>query len=141
MDPGHAWIESPDLVPKPVGGCPMPHVRRVVPLVLATLTLTGCFASHGSSEATAVPDVGACRLLSPDDVGRSSNNTTPVSCKDDHTAQTYAVRSLPHQFDDASYDDAKVAAVAYRTCAGAFIDFTGADESLAMRTILNWVWF
>jgi hypothetical protein len=119
----------------------MPHVRRAVPLVLALLTLTGCFASNGDSESTTAPDVGDCRMLSPDDVGRSSNDTDPVPCEDPHTAQTYAVQSLPHQFDHASYDDAKVAAFAYRTCGAQFIDFTGADESLAMRTILSWVWF
>jgi hypothetical protein len=119
----------------------MPHVRRVVPLVLATLALTGCFASHGSSGPTAAPDVGACRVLAPDDLGRPSNDTATVLCERPHTAQTYAVESLPHQFDDASYDDLKVAAVAYRTCAQDFNDFTGADESLAMRTILSWAWF
>ena len=42
---------------------------------------------------------------------------------------------------DASYDDGPVAAYAYRTCTQQFIDFTGADESLAMRTILSWAWF
>jgi hypothetical protein len=119
----------------------MPHVRRVVPLVLASLTLTGCFSSHGDRAPTTAPDVGDCRMLSPDDVGRSSNDTAPVSCEAPHTAQTYAVQSLPHQFDHASYDDAAVAAFSYRTCAAEFIDFTGADESLAMRTILSWVWF
>jgi hypothetical protein len=123
----------------------MPHVRRVVPLVLASLTaavaLTGCMSSRGADAPTAAPDVGACRLLSPDDVGRPSNDTSPVSCDQAHTAQTYAVESLPHQFDHASYDDDKVAALAYRTCSAEFADFTGADESLAMRTILSWVWF
>jgi hypothetical protein len=119
----------------------MPHVRRVVPLVLAALPLTGCFSSPESTGSTTAPDVGACRMLSPDDVSRSSNDTAAVSCDDPHTAQTYAVQSLPHRFDHASYEDGKVAALAYRTCSREFIDFTGADESLAMRTILSWVWF
>ena len=119
----------------------MPHVRRVVPLVLASLTLTGCFHSPSSDAPATVPDVGACRLLSPDDVGRPSNDTAPVGCDQPHTAQTYAVRSLPHRFDHASYDDGSVATLAYRTCAARFNDFTGADESLAMRTILSWAWF
>jgi Septum formation len=119
----------------------MPHVRRVVPLVLATLTLAGCFSSHGSTTAGTVPDLGACRMLSPDDVGRPSNDTGTVSCRQPHTAQTFAVLTLPHRFDQASYDDPEVAAFAYRTCGARFGDFTGADESLAMRTILSWAWF
>jgi hypothetical protein len=119
----------------------MPHVRRVVPLVLAIVTLTGCFSSHGSTTARTVPDLGACRMLSPDDVSRPSNDTETVSCQQPHTAQTFAVLTLPHQFDQASYDDPEVAAFAYRACGGKFGDFTGADESLAMRTILSWVWF
>src|SRR5262245_2821861 len=128
-------------VPEPVGGCPMPHVRRVVPLVLAVLSLTGCVGSHGSSGSTTAPDVGACRLLDPDDLSAPSNDTPTVSCDRPHTAQTYAVETLPHQFDHASYDDQQVAAFAYRICSREFIDFTGADESLAMRTILSWAWF
>ena len=121
----------------------MPHVRRVaVPLVFAALVLSGCFAATGRSGAsTAAPDVGACRVLSPDDVAHASNETAPVPCTQAHTAQTYAVETLPHQFDHASYDDAQVAAYAYRTCAQEFNAFTGADESLAMRTILSWIWF
>jgi len=119
----------------------MPHVRRVVPFVLATLALTGCFSSRGSTTAGTVPDLGACRMLSPDDVSRPSNDTETVSCHQPHTAQTFAVLTLPHQFDHASYDDPEVAAFAYRACGGRFGDFTGADESLAMRTILSWVWF
>lgn len=124
----------------------MPHVRRVVvPLALAALTLTGCFGRSGSAdpaaESTAAPDVGACRVLAPADVTRASNTTGPVPCGEAHTAQTYAVGSLPQQFAQASYDDSDVAAYAFRTCTSKFIRFTGADESLAMRTILSWAWF
>jgi Septum formation len=124
-----------------MGVCVMAHVRRAVPFVLAALALTGCLPGHHSSEPSSAPDVGACRMLSPDDVGRPSNDTATVPCERPHTAQTYAVESLPHEFDHASYDDPSVAAYAYRTCSGEFVDFTGADESLAMRTILSWAWF
>jgi Septum formation len=119
----------------------MPHVRRVVPLVLAALFLTGCNSSPGSSGSTAAPDVGACRMLAPSDVGRPSNDTPTVPCRKPHTAETFAVERLPHEFDKASYDDASVAGLAYRTCRHEFSDFTGADESLAMRTIVSWAWF
>ncbi len=124
----------------------MPHVMRVVvPLAIAALTLTGCLGRSGSADpaagSTAAPDLGACRMLSPDDVAQPSNSTSPVPCTKAHTAQTFAVGSMSAEFADASYDDSDVAAYAYRACSEKFIHFTGADESLAMRTILSWAWF
>jgi hypothetical protein len=122
----------------------MPHVWRVVALLaVVAVTLSGCFGTPGgdSGGSTAAPDVGACRVLTPEDVARPTNDTTPEACTKPHTAQTYAVDSLPARFAHASYDDGDVAAYAYRTCTQQFMDFTGADESLAMRTILGWAWF
>jgi hypothetical protein len=122
----------------------MPHALRVVvPLLVLAPLLGGCFDAHGDASASddSTPDLGACRMLSPEDVSQPSNDTGTVSCADPHTAQTFAVGSLPATYADAAYDDDKVAAYVYRTCTQKFIDFTGADESLAMRTILSWAWF
>lgn len=122
----------------------MPHVVRVVaPLALLALTLSGCLGSlrGGGSADTTAPDVGACRTLTPSDVGRPTNTSATVPCSESHTAETYAVESLPSQYARSAYDDPDVAAYAYRTCTREFMDFTGADESLAMRTILSWAWF
>ena len=123
----------------------MPHARRVVvPLAVLAGMLSGCFGSSDAAPSTAdsaAPDIGACRMLSADDVAQPTNSTHPVSCEGPHTAQTYAVGALPAEFDHASYDGDKLAAFAYRTCSEKFIRFTGADESLAMRTILSWAWF
>ena len=49
--------------------------------------------------------------------------------------------SLPDEFDDAAYDDDELGAFAYRTASTKFKEFLGADESLAMRTIVSWAWF
>jgi hypothetical protein len=123
----------------------MPHAwRAAVPLAMLAAALSGCFgSSHGSHASVdkAAPDLGSCRVLSPEDVARPSNAGDPVPCDRPHTAQTYAVGALPSQFADASYDDADVAAFAYRICSQRFNRFTGADASLAMRTILSWAWF
>jgi hypothetical protein len=125
----------------------MPHAWRAiaaVPLVLLACAFSGC---NGSSQADApaadrsAPDLGACRLLAPEDVAQPSNSTDPVACDQPHTAQTYAVGAMPDRFADAAYDDRDVASYAYRACSAQFIRFTGADESLAMRTILSWAWF
>ena len=124
----------------------MSNVRRALaPLLvcLVALTLcTGCLGSDNPSAAsTGTPDLGVCRTLTPDDVARPSNDSEPVDCSQEHTAQTYAVGSLPSALDHASYDADQVATFAYRFCNARFLAFTGADESLAMRTILSWAWF
>jgi hypothetical protein len=127
----------------------MPHalrvvVRVVVPLVLLALGLSGCIGASQakpSAAETAAPDLGVCRLLTPDDVAQPSNDTAPVACDQPHTAETYAVGSFPEQFAQTSYADGSLAAFAYQTCSSKFIQFTGADDSLAMRTILSWAWF
>jgi Septum formation len=123
----------------------MPHALRVVvPLALLAASLSGCFGSSPTTPSAAdraAPDVGACRVLSPADVAQPSNASDPIPCDRPHTAQTYAVVSLPERFSDAAYDDPAVAAYAYRTCSRRFVTYTGADASLAMRTILSWAWF
>jgi hypothetical protein len=121
----------------------LPHALRVVvPLLLLAPLLGACFGpAGGASSDDEVPDVAACRMLTPDDIARPSNDTETVSCDRPHTAQTFAVASLPASYEDAGYDDPDVAAYVYRRCTAAFIDYTGADESLAMRTILSWAWF
>jgi hypothetical protein len=121
----------------------MPHALRVVvPLLLLAPLLGACFgAAGGAASADPVPDVGACRMLTPDDLARPSNDAETVPCSQSHTAETFAVDSLPATYDHAGYDDPEVAAYVYRRCTSAFTDFTGADSSLAMRTILSWAWF
>jgi hypothetical protein len=127
----------------------MPHALRVVvrvavPLLLLALGTSGCLGSSQAQDTggdTEAPDVGVCRLLTPADVAQPSNSSDPVACEQPHTAQTYAVGSFPDQFARASYADGSLAAYAYQACSSRFIRFTGADESLAMRTILSWAWF
>jgi hypothetical protein len=128
------------------------HLTRVaraaaVPLV-ALLLLTGCQPDDQGSnvdpdqvDSVDAPALGACRQLSPDDVALPSNATNTVACTDHHTAETYAVGPLPSEFDDASYDDKALGVFAYQTCAAAFQEFLGADESHVMRTIVSWAWF
>ncbi len=122
--------------------------RRLPATLLATLLLTACSAGVRAPDvdpeqvdAVEAPEVGACRMLTPEDVARPSNATRTVDCSEPHTAQTYAVGQLPAEFGDAAYDDEEVGAFAYRECSGRFQKFLGGDESLAMRTVLSWAWF
>jgi hypothetical protein len=106
----------------------------------ATLTVTGCSdATAGSTEKP--PTLGACRVLTPEDVAEPSNDTEPVECSEPHTAETFAIGELPSTFDDTKYDDPALGAWAYKTCSKAFESFLGADESLVMRTVVSWAWF
>ena len=94
-----------------------PARRAVVPPPLAALVALllalACSSDPDLGENTdpaqvdtvEVPELGACRVLTPADVARASNATRTVDCAAKHTAQTYAVGPLPDQFEDADYDD------------------------------------
>ncbi len=128
----------------------MTHVRAAVAAVFAAaVVLAGCSAEpQGENvdpdqvDSTEVPELGACRMLTPADVAQPANATRTVDCDDKHTAETFAIGELPSEFDDAEYDDGKLGEYAYRTCTQKFEKFLGAtDESLVLRTIVSWAWF
>lgn len=123
----------------------MPLVLRRIRVAALALGLAFALASCGSDSSAPSdekpPELGACRVLTPEDVSQPSNTTETVDCGEPHTAETYAVGQLPGQFDDADWDDRELGAWAYSTCSKAFIDFLGADDSLVMRTVVSWAWF
>ncbi|MBC2962036.1 septum formation family protein [Nocardioides deserti] len=126
----------------------MRRVRLLPALLLATALLVGCGTDPQGGDtdpdqvdAVEVPELGACRVLTPDDVARASNATRTVPCSERHTAQTYAVGELPEELRDAAYDDEELGAFAYQTCSKRFQELLGADESLVMRTVVSWAWF
>ena len=133
----------------------MPHARAVVraPVLLVAVSLVALVLSACSSEqqgtnpdpeqvdSTEVPVLGACRSLTPEDVAQPANATEVVDCSEKHTAETFAIGPLPAKFDDVEYDDPMVGEYAYSVCNEKFAKFLGADESLALRTILSWAWF
>lgn len=117
-------------------------------LAATLLALTGCAQSSQGTDtdpeqvdSVTAPEVGACRVLTPDDVAQPSNATRTVDCSEPHTAQTFDVGTLPERFADAAWDDPALGAFAYRTCSDGFADFVGGDESLAMRSVVSWAWF
>lgn len=123
-------------------------LRLLAVLSAGLLLLAGCSGdSQGSDpdpdqvDAVEAPELGACRVLTPEDVAQPSNATRTVPCSESHTAQTYAVGQLPEKFADAAHDDPELGAYAYRTCSTRFQKFVGGDESLVMRSIVSWAWF
>ncbi|MFS3128850.1 septum formation family protein [Nocardioides sp. Bht2] len=125
-------------------------IKRLRSYSVALLFLTALAACSGDAgadvdpdqvDAVEQPELGACRVLSPDDVAKSSNATKTVDCAKPHTAETFAVGALPESFDDVDYDDKALGKFAYQTCSENYSKFLGADDSLVMRTVLSWAWF
>ena len=125
----------------------LPAARAVALAAALALALTACEEDLPANvdpaqvDAVEAPELGACRDLTADDIAQPSNATRVVDCSEDHTAMTYAVGSLPEELRDADYDADELGAFAFATCSKKFIKLLGADESLAMRTVLTWAWF
>ena len=114
--------------------------------LLAVLVLAGCedkVSTTRGTEADRVtpPELGACRVLEPEDVVKPSDASKPVSCSGKHTAETFAIGTFPDRFASASYDDDGLGRFAFTTCGEAYRTFLGADESETMRSLLSWAWF
>lgn len=123
-------------------------LRLLAVLSAGLLLLAGCSGEEQGSDtdpeqvdAVEAPELGACRVLTPEDVAQPSNATRTVPCSEHHTAQTFAVGQLPEKFDDVAHDDEELGAFAYRTCSRKFQKFVGGDESLVMRSVVSWAWF
>ena len=147
ITPGTARVieEDPALPARPYAvSCAPRRSRRRRWLAL---TPAAAPRSQGSNvdpdqvDAVEAPDLGACRVLTPDDVAQPSNATKTVDCDEPHTAETFAVGQLPEEFADADYDDREIGSFAYTDLQQEFMGFLGADESLVMRTAVSWAWF
>ena len=121
---------------------------RLLPGLLVAVCLSACAPSDQGSnpdpdqvDSVEAPALGACRSLTPDDVELPSNASETVDCGTAHTAETFAVGSLPTKFDDVDWQSEELGTYAYRTCGSKFRRFLGADESMVMRAIVSWAWF
>lgn len=117
--------------------------RKAAALLAVLLLTSGCDAPSlrdRPSDSADPPRLGACRDLSVEAVDSPTDDTEPVPCRKRHTAETFLISELPATTGQA-YDDRRHGAHVHRTCSLAFQKFLGADESLALRTRLSWVWF
>jgi hypothetical protein len=112
-------------------------------LAVLLLALSGCTGDGGSSEAAAVepPEVGACRMLTPEDIQATSNDSPPVDCSKKHTAETFAVGEFPDDVAGDDIDDPALGSYVFDTCEKKFAKFLGGNESLVMRATVTWAWF
>ncbi len=90
----------------------------------------------------AAPEVGLCREVDAATVAAASDDTEPVDCGTAHTAQTFHVGWFDEAATkDTAYDDEGLGEEVARTCAPRFRRFTGATDSLALRTVATWAWW
>ena len=92
---------------------------RRLPLAALMLTLGACTAVGGGSDepvSTEPPEVGACRMLAPEDIQRTSNDTAPVDCAEKHTAETFAVGEFPAAVAGDDLDDPALGAYVFPRC-------------------------
>lgn len=136
-------------------------VRLAALATVAALALGGCTAAESDpdttngeqtgdqtgeqtteqSETVEAPDPGACRVLEPADIAEASNDTEPVDCSEPHNAETFLVGPFKGDLAEAEYDDERLGQLVYERCSKGFRKFTGADESLALRSVLSWAWW
>lgn len=110
------------------------------------MLLAGCGQAgsddSGSDSRAEPPELGDCRVLTPEDIGESSNDDDVVECSEEHTAETFAVGTFPAELaKGAEVDDPELGAHIYTTCSKKFQAFLGGDESTVMRSLLSWAWF
>ncbi len=95
-----------------------------------------------SIDSIETPELGACRVLTPEDVAESNNASEVVDCKDDHTAETFAVGTFPKRLTrDAGPGDPDLGAHIFEVCSDRFQASLGGEESTVMRSTLTWAWF
>ncbi len=116
---------------------------RTLLLVPLVVLLAGCSAPlqpQTSADRATPPELGACYRLAPQDTEKPSNANDAVPCTQPHTAETFAIGTLPAS-TGKDYDADTHGKWIYPTCEKAFEKFLSADESLAMRVQLSWAWF
>ena len=119
-------------------------LTRLAPAALL-LVLTACGESAADGQGgdpMEAPTVGACRMLTPDDIAQPDNGSETVGCCEEHTAETFAVGTFPEKLARGTdVEDPKLGAFIYENCSKKFESFLGGDESTVMRSMLTWAWF
>jgi hypothetical protein len=124
----------------------VPAVLRSACIVLLLLVLSGCTGSKAegdrpSARPTDSARLGACRLLTTEDVDGTSNDSPAVDCATRHTAQTFAVGTFPDEVADRGRTDPALGRYVYDRCRRRFTGFLGGNETLVLRSLLSWAWF
>ncbi len=96
--------------------------------------------SLGGGVDTDPPETGACRQIEAEAIAEASDDAEPVACNEPHTAETYFVGEFTDA-DDLAWDDASLGAQVYRQCSRRYMRFVRANQSLALRSVVDWAWW
>ena len=111
-----------------LGGCDAKDVKRAVP--------------GGEPADLSAPENGLCRDLDAAAVAAATDDTEPLDSAEEHTPQTVHVGSVDEAATkDTAYGDESLGATVARTCRPRFLRFTGATDSLTLRTVVTWAWW
>ena len=116
-----------------------PAVAVLLPL-LVTAACSAPLHTSAAADRTVPPELGNCYRLAPDDTDRASSDSPVVPCTGRHTAQTFAIGTLPTGLGK-DYDSAAFGKWIYPRCQSSFERFLSVDGSQAMRVQLSWAWF
>jgi hypothetical protein len=122
-------------------------LSRLAAATALLLLLAGCAdggpaSKEEGSDPMEEPVLGACRVLTPEDIAEPDNDSLIVPCGKEHTSETFAVGSFPEEVaGGADYMSPDLGAYVYKTCSERFQAFLGGDESSVMRSLLTWAWF
>jgi putative regulator of septum formation len=115
----------------------------VAAFLLAPLALAGCSSSDdppakGERFGPDTPVVGACRVLTAQDIKPSSNNTPTVSCNSAHTAVTISVGGFPpSQVTNARLRSGALGNEALQRCRAAWRKTVGGTVETQHLTVLG----
>lgn len=109
--------------------------------LLGVLALAGCGEEKQPSDSITPPAVGECRVLTPEDLKTTVNDTPTVPCGQQHTAETFFVGTFSDDADRDTIDEQVLGAQAFEKCQPVFTEFVGGDDSLVMRSTLTWAWY
>jgi hypothetical protein len=107
------------------------------------MVATACAAplqKQTAADSGQPPRLGACYRLTPEDTAEPSTTAEPVACSSRHTAETFAIGTLPAS-TGKTYDSAAHGSWVYPVCEQAFEKFLGIDASQSLRVQLSWAWF
>ena len=122
---------------------PLRALTVLVSVLLVVVAVGGCSAPlkhSAATEKTTPPALGTCYRLTPKDTDAPSSSKAPVACSGPHTAQTFAIGTLPASLGK-DYRSPALGKWIYPRCEKSFERFLGVDESLALRVQLSWAWF
>lgn len=94
-------------------------------------------------DAAPAPEVGACRMLTVEDVPPPTNDDPEVRCSKRHTAVTYHVGEWPAKLIKSArgVKDRKLEGYVFTECDRAWRRTVGGSQEARVTSIVSWAWY